>query len=1332
MLTITLILRRAATFGVAVMLFVGCGTDHHSAGEGGGSSAPPIPEACATPATGCPCTSRKPARCGVTLSRVGDTLTCSEGERACTDGAWGDCIGDVTTQIYAPPPTAPGVHTEGLAMSASSCNDACDPYCQQVADTPDDLIVSRPLVADATGLSLYSAGFTGGNCPEVVVKPPGAKLEITSISEVDGTVTPSTVSLNAVCGAAATPVDPTWSTDQPDRSSVDDQGLLKVFSGVAGDINVSAASQVNTATQAVPVTVNINEFDAAIAAADKAALQTRFSAAGSAADPAKTLYPYKGTVFPLDLKAPLVQWLNGATAAASKSAPLPDNVQVALRYPAGSATPTFWYSKIFKNEPYDGALVKNPAGKTAAPAWSIPQFVWEAFSRTAKGQSGEIVVQRSVGTTLYRELVIPVTFATKALRGTVYYTQYLRRLYRPTGDVCSGQTDLPNTTYDPLQPGATICPVGNCTHASDVYAGSTTRSIDMSTSKAANLDPFNNQGGCPVCHSVSANGNRYVAGSNFLQTFGAPQVAAGTSTGFVNDITATPSGAAKFTVVGEASNYSAFRTAQDWDSRGFAYAALTPDGALALQGPYPWGNTENGVVNDNLQTDKAYRRVGQIAPMFLVPTDNPGTSVQFATTVPLAATRSGDVLTATAGSAIPNVDGYALAVDDSVLVKDQADARDNGIYTVTELGTCGSASLTTSTTLTATATSAVQAAALAFDNDTNTRWESNYKDPQTLTLDLGGNQTIGRVRIEWEVASAQTYTVDVATNPAGPWTTIVTVTSNPSSTDHRVDDFNCLNATGRYVRMAGTARTTGYGYSIYEMDVFAPAPGGSPYKLTRRSDARTPAVARDGWLRGNAEVRVTRGIANYAKVFRLASSSSVPSVNTESLTFIDIGADPLPVMMTPTISPDGSKIAYVNGDADTYPTSDSAAWRKSLTLVSLDQAARHVALKRRLLNNWVANTGGKPIKWPFFESDSRSLIYVQSTEDSYCHSENSTDDDGRACLESVYGNAAPTTRGRWKGSLYSLDTGAGNPSATAAELSKLNDAEDPKDADKAYQPTVLKDESGGYRWVIFTSPRSYGNQINQIDTHFSCGATMLWVAAIDPKTADGTDRSHPAFFLPGQNVAPITDETHFVNERGYLVPSPCKSDTFECSTSDECCGTSQCKVDSISMTGVPSKVCKPANSCGREGDACLTNADCCGGTAACVAQKCVAVPKFTQSGVYPRDYEASCAPGFKPRWGLLLFHLTTPGDSKISFAAQTAASQADLATAMPVALGASTDDNYGAAAGALDVGAKLEADETPFSLNFLRVTITLTPSTNGAFAPILHDWEQRYSCQPAE
>jgi hypothetical protein len=1309
---------RAALLGAVLACLSACSDDNHGQSvvdAGPTQGRVPVGDGCSTPNQGCPCTDEAAvAPCAETVSRQGDILTCREGERTCVDGKWGACVGDETSQMFSDAPEAPGAQEQGQGAT-KPCLDKCDPYCQKIADTPADLPLENgaggapELVADANGLTLYTDGFTGSNCPDITIAPDPATITITKIND-DGTVIPDGVDLQANCGTAV--IAPSWSTDQPDRSAVNLASRLQVFSGIAGDINVTASSLIDTATSVVNVKVNINEVTGI-----SDPIQTAFEAVGDTADPGKTLYPYKNTVFPLDLTAPVVQWQTGGTAAA--------NVQVALRYPVGSATPSFWYSKIYAGEPNEGTIQT-----TGAPSWQIPQAVWTAFARTAKGANAEIIIQRKTNATTYQEMKIPVTFSTAALRGTVYYTQYQRRLYKADGSqVASGQTNLP-TTFNALAPAGVICPVGNNTHATDKAEGGTTVAIDMSKAPATILKPFGTKPGCPVCHSLSANGKVYVSGSQFLQSW-----AGGDRTGFVNDITLNAAGTPQFTPIGIAPNYASFRTAQDWDSRGFADAALTPDGALALQGFYWWGNTQDGTVANNLSTDRSQTLGGQIAPMFFVPTAVNGASVKAATTSALAATRSGNVLTASAAGLLPSIDGLVLSGGDSLLVKNQATAADNGIYVVTDIG----GDITTATTFTATASSVAgtNTAAKAFDNSTSSRWESaSGAGTQWLQLDLGSSQAIAGVKIVWEAANARDYKIQ-GSNDATTWTDLTTQTGVGGPVG-RTDTLTGLTGTYRYVRVYCTLRNNTYGYSIYEMDVLAPAAGTS-YKLTRRSDAQTGGA--DGTIKAKWEVRVTRGTVNYAKVFKLTAPTTDPVINTDGMTFADTGADPLPVMATPTISPDGTKLAYVNGNADTV-SGDSTAWRKGLTMVDFVQATRKISNKKRLLNNWDGTTGGVPIKWPFFEPDSRSLLFVQTSTDEYCRSGGSTSDPhGRACFESVYGNMAPTTRGHWPGSLYSIDTAAATPSTTKVELAKLNDAEDASDADKAYQPTVLPFESGGYHWVIFTSPRSYGNQLNQVGTDFTCGASMLWVGAVDvmdPTSPTYADRSHPAFFLPGQNALPIVgkpnnvppEPEHYINERGYLVPTPCKTGNLSCETSDECCAGTQCRVDSMSMTGLPNKVCKAPGTCSAVGDACLTSADCCPGSP-CTAQKCQAIPAYAPA-TYTRTYEATCEFGFQPRWGLFLFHLTTGSSSRIGLGAKTAVTEAELAAAPSVNLGDSTKDNYGGTADERDVGKLLEAAKQPFSSAFLQISITLYPSANGSVAPILHDWEQRYTCQPAE
>lgn len=136
-----------------------------------------------------------------------------------------------------------------------------------------------------------------------------------------------------------------------------------------------------------------------------------------------------------------------------------------------------------------------------------------------------------------------------------------------------------------------------------------------------------------------------------------------------------------------------------------------------------------------------------------------------------------------------------------------------------------------------------------------------------------------------------------------------------------------------------------------------------------------------------------------------------------------------------------------------------------------------------------------------------------------------------------------------------------------------------------YEPTVNPIVSGGYAWVVFTSRRMYGN-LAQGDPYESSSGShpipkKLWVAAVDLKWTPGKDPSHPAFYLPGQELAAG-------NMRGYWVVDACAKDGSSCETGDECC-SGYCRPDDSGML-----VCggKP-NGCAMEFEKCTTAADCC-------------------------------------------------------------------------------------------------------------------------------------------
>jgi hypothetical protein len=105
-------------------------------------------------------------------------------------------------------------------------------------------------------------------------------------------------------------------------------------------------------------------------------------------------------------------------------------------------------------------------------------------------------------------------------------------------------------------------------------------------------------------------------------------------------------------------------------------------------------------------------------------------------------------------------------------------------------------------------------ATAATDDNFNTRWSSAAADPQWLLVDLGATHTINQVVLAWESAYAKAFQIQVS-NDAVNWTTIYSTTTGTGGTQTIP-----VSGTGRYIRMYGTVRGTGYGYSLWEFQVF--------------------------------------------------------------------------------------------------------------------------------------------------------------------------------------------------------------------------------------------------------------------------------------------------------------------------------------------------------------------------------------------------------------------------------------------------------------------------------------------------------------------------------
>jgi hypothetical protein len=114
------------------------------------------------------------------------------------------------------------------------------------------------------------------------------------------------------------------------------------------------------------------------------------------------------------------------------------------------------------------------------------------------------------------------------------------------------------------------------------------------------------------------------------------------------------------------------------------------------------------------------------------------------------------------------------------------------------------------------ASTSMSAASQAVDGISGSRWESNHGvDPSWIYVDLQSPTDIDSVVLYWEGAYATQYKIQTS-NDAAVWTDVYTEMAGDGGKDKIV--FSATNI--RYVRMYGIARATGYGYSIYEFQIY--------------------------------------------------------------------------------------------------------------------------------------------------------------------------------------------------------------------------------------------------------------------------------------------------------------------------------------------------------------------------------------------------------------------------------------------------------------------------------------------------------------------------------
>jgi hypothetical protein len=355
-------------------------------------------------------------------------------------------------------------------------------------------------------------------------------------------------------------------------------------------------------------------------------------------------------------------------------------------------------------------------------------------------------------------------------------------------------------------------------------------------------------------------------------------------------------------------------------------------------------------------------------------------------------------------------------------------------------------------------------------------------------------------------------------------------------------------------------------------------------------DATFPAVYPDGSM----------ALTESGLVLPLPADTTPLATTGLTTTFPDLGQ--------PAFSPDGTMIAF-------NPRGLATKQNQTLYVMSFDKAT--LAFSGATL---VADDSAKPAAtqpgWPAFFPDSRSVVYHHQTvaglEDALATRVGAQAQVYWTSLASP-GDVTPLASLNGVGYLPKLPAAsalscmadgfqvAGGPTGSMGIVPAPN-LDHSNDANMNYEPTVNPIASGGYAWVVFTSRRMYGNVATippycsdprGVDLTKNVTTKKLWVAAIDLSQAPGADSSHPAFYLPAQELLAG-------NARGFWVLDPCEGDGSSCMTGDQCCN-GFCEPAGAGGALICSS--QPGMCSGLQ-ERCSTAADCCDATNLCVNGFC--------------------------------------------------------------------------------------------------------------------------------
>jgi hypothetical protein len=466
---------------------------------------------------------------------------------------------------------------------------------------------------------------------------------------------------------------------------------------------------------------------------------------------------------------------------------------------------------------------------------------------------------------------------------------------------------------------------------------------------------------------------------------------------------------------------------------------------------------------------------------------------------------------------------------------------------------------------------------------------SNGGEPVTVSLVfVSGGQAIGPITETWNIALgtlegtvyynsygtklATNYCCDLEGNHFGGATLAVKGGStNPvliagSNTECRV--CHSVAAGGStLITQQGSSYGTSSSYNLQTLEETTMTPGNGTFAW--------PAIYPDGTLVFSNSSPISGGTEAPSGLYNVDGGTAIPTTGLTPDGGTGIGA------ACPAFSPDGTHVAF-----NFY--SGPGADKKSLAWMDFAQPTSAFS---GLFTLYTPASG--TAVWPSFLPTNNAVVFELETVYNgrdFAGTRSTCDSSGPCSNTGTQGELwwvdqktmTPTRLDQANGYNY-LPTVANGPDGGVQDHMA--------DWELNYEPTVNPVPSGGYAWVVFTSRRMYGN-IATINPYWSDPryhnisetptTKKLWVAAIDLNAPPGTDPSHPAFYLPGQELLAG-------NSRGYWVVNPCLANGASCLTGDQCCGGYCEGSDAGGLTcgSIPA-------GCSTEYEKCATASDCCG------------------------------------------------------------------------------------------------------------------------------------------